>query len=178
MAGPPSHLPAGRTHTQARVRVCSEFSAPAWPVTKAAGPRGKREGWDLVWAWGAAPVARGSWTGTTPHSPTSSLFTRLGWGDVQPSLHSIRDGLARGSPGTKQPGAHPVLGGGGEPGTQTSAGTRGILACALGLHHLLVPSALRGWPAPCVPHTWPPAFSSVPRSPLSPSQDPCQLCGP
>lgn len=87
------------THRQARVRVCSEFSASAWPVTKAAGPKGEREGWDLALAWGAA----------------------------------------QGSPRTKQPGACPVLGGGGKPRVQRWAGNRRILAWALGLHHLPVP---------------------------------------
>lgn len=138
--GPPSHLPASRTQGQARVRVCSEFSASAWPVTKAAGPKRDRKGWDLALAWGAA----------------------------------------QGSPGTKQPGACPILGGEGKLRAQRWARTRRILAWALGLHHLPVPSALRCWPVSCHQHTWPPPVSSVPRSPLSPSQGwgggPCQLC--
>lgn len=127
--GPPSQLPASRTHRPARVRACSEFSASAWLVTKADGPKGDRKGWDLVLAWEAA----------------------------------------QGSPGTKQPGACPVLGEG-APRAQRWAGTRRILAWALGLHHLPVPGALRCWPVP-------PPVSSVPRSPLSPSQGgSCQLC--
>lgn len=52
--GPPSQLPASRTHRPARVRACSEFSASAWLVTKADGPKGDRKGWDLVLAWEAA----------------------------------------------------------------------------------------------------------------------------
>lgn len=113
------------------MRVCSEFSAPAWPVTKAAGSRGNREGWDLVWAWGAAPVARGSWTGTTPHSPTvqphflPGFRGGWGWGDSQPSLHSIRDSWAQGSPGTKQPGAHRFRRWGGAWDTEASRNQRG-----------------------------------------------------
>lgn len=56
-----------------------------------------------------------------------------------------------------------------EPQAQRWAGTRRILAWALGLYHLRVPDAQRCWLAPLPSHTWPPPISSVPRSPLSPS---------
>lgn len=154
-AGPPSPPGWQNPHRPGRGtgrgwRVCSEFSAPAWPVTKAAGPKGTGGGWDLAPAWGSAPVARGARARASPHSPPSAGLGGRGTGSTP---FTAWGQCGSRPPGTKQPGGCSFVEGE-KPGTQSWAGARTTLAWALGTGHLPVPDAPRGSACTLRPAHW------------------------